>query len=65
VIRNHVKRIDNLEHNGQMITDGKMLMQQVRGKLSDLTIELYQKFLGANRIEDDDEKNSEGQSSSS
>jgi len=58
-----VVKIERLEHNGEPVVDGVALLKQVRGKLADLSSELYLKILTANRVSEEEEKNSEGQPS--
>ena len=55
--------IKNLAHNGNPVTNGRELVRQVRGLLSDLIVEIYTDIITANRLTEDEEKNSDGQSS--
>lgn len=57
--------IKNLAHNGNPITSGKQLANQVRGALTDLLVEIYTDIVTANRVTESEAKNSDGQSSSS
>jgi len=63
LLRKCVVKIERLEHNGEMIIDGTMLLKQVRGELSELSTELYLKIITANRVSEEEEKNSERQPS--
>lgn len=63
LLKKCVVKIEHLRHNGDEITDGTMLLKQVRGELAELSNELYLKILTANRISENEEKNSERQPS--
>lgn len=58
LLKKCVVKIERLQHNDDEITDGTMLLKQVKGELSELSNELYLKILTANRISEDEEKNS-------
>lgn len=65
LIRKHVRSITNLTNNGEPVETGDQLVKRRRGVLSDLVNELTVEILTRNRMTAAQEKNSEGQSSSS
>jgi len=65
LLKKIVVEIKNLTHNKKPVTTGEELVKCTRSVLNDLGIELSTKILLANRIKEEEEKNSEGQSSSS
>ena len=65
LLKKCVVEIKNLAHNKKAITTGKELVECTRSVLNDLAVELSTKILLANRIKEEEEKNSEGQPSSS
>jgi len=60
-----VKGLRHLSENGQAIETGEQLVKCRRGTLNDLVNELFLHILTVNRMTAEQEKNSEGQSSSS
>ena len=65
LVRKYVKGITNLTNNAEPIETGEQLVKRHRGLLSDLVNELFVQILTRNRMTGEQEKNSEGQSSSS
>ena len=65
LLKKCIVEIKNLRHNKKPVTTGEELVKCIRSRLSDLAVELSTKILLANRIEEEEEKNSEGQLSSS
>lgn len=62
-VARYVTKISGYWENEQPIIDGKQLVKTRRGKSSDLILECWLKILKINRLEEEEEKNSDGQSS--
>jgi hypothetical protein len=65
IVRKYVKVLTNVTSNGAPIENGEQLVKCRRGVLSDLVNELFVRILTRNRLTGEQEKNSEGQPSSS
>lgn len=63
LIEGYVRRIRNLQNNGEEITSGKELVQCRRGAFADLAAELFIHLASVNRMTEEQEKNSDGPSS--